>query len=119
MRLTVSTNLALADAGCCSRVIHWISLRMAASARARVICAVAAVSGCSDVVILRYAKDAKLKYEQEKNKARENDRQLALVQRQVQRQDDELSAHLSDFSSLRLQIARVSKQLEALVFTSV
>lgn len=92
---------------------------MAASARARVICAVAAVSGCSDVGILRYAKDAKLKYEQEKNKARENERQLALVQRQVQRQDDELSAHLSDFSSLRLQIARVSKQLEALVFTSV
>jgi molecular chaperone GrpE (heat shock protein) len=60
----------------------------------------------------RYAKEAKQKYEQEKNKVRENERQLALVQRQVQLQDDELSSHLADFSNLRLQMKRISRDFE-------
>ena len=42
--------------------------------------------------------EAKVKYESEKNKALDNQRQLALVTQQVQRQDDEFVAYRAELS---------------------
>ena len=63
-------------------------------------------------LLSRYAKEAKIKYEQEKNKCREQELLLALVQQQVQRQEEELGVARSDFSNLRQQIARTTKEIE-------
>jgi len=60
--------------------------------------------------------EAKVKYESEKNKALDNQRQLALVTQQVQRQDDEFVAYRAEFSNLRQQLTRTNKEFEVFVF---